>query len=82
MDCKSISQNTVFNNELNSMHLNNKLISINAYLNTNSLRNKFEFLVKFVRDKVDILMILKTKIVKSRALKDFSNKFLHVLCLH
>ena len=38
----------------------NKLIIV--HLNINSLRNKFEFLVEFIRGKVDVLMISKTKI--------------------
>ena len=37
----------------------NKLII--AYLNINSLKIKFEFLVEFIRGKVDILMISGTK---------------------
>ena len=41
----------------------NKLII--AKLNINSLRNKFEFLVEFIRGKVDILMISETKIDES-----------------
>ena len=53
------------------MPLNNKLISTNVYLNSNFLRNKFEFLVEYVRDRVDILMILKTKIDKSFPLGQF-----------
>ena len=42
----------------------NKLIV--AHLNINSLRNKFEFLVEFIRGKVDILMISETKNVPFR----------------
>ena len=42
----------------------NKLII--AHLNINSLRNKFEFLVEFIRGKVDILMISETKNVPFR----------------
>ena len=42
-------------------------MSINfiAQLNINSLRNKFEFLVEFIRGKVDILTISETKIDES-----------------
>ena len=36
---------------------------IMAYLNINSLRNKFEFLVEFVRGKVDILMISEKSLI-------------------
>ena len=47
----------------------NKLII--AHLNINSLRNKFEFLVEFIRGKVDILMISETKIDESFPLGQF-----------
>ena len=47
------------------MHIKhvNKLII--THLNINSLRNKFEFLVEFIRGKVDILMVSETKIDES-----------------
>ena len=48
----------------------NKLII--AHLNINSLRNKFEFLVEFIRGKVDILMISETKIDESFPLGQFN----------
>ena len=38
----------------------NKLIF--AHLNTNFIRNKFEYLATQVKSKIDILMILETKI--------------------
>ena len=65
-ECNSVPQNVSFNNELNSMRIKhvNKLII--AHLNINSLRNKFEFLVEFIRGKVDILMISETKNVPFR----------------
>ena len=47
----------------------NKLII--AHLNINSLRSKFEFLVEFIRGKVDILMISETKIDESFPLGQF-----------
>ena len=47
----------------------NKLIIV--HLNINSLRNKFEFLVEFIRGKVDILMISETKIDESFPLGQF-----------
>ena len=53
-ECESFSQNVIFNNELNFMcifHVN-KLIF--AHLKINSLRNKLEFSIEFVRGKVDI----------------------------
>ena len=57
--------------ELNSMHIKhvNKLII--AHLNINSLRNKFEFLGEFIRDKVDVLMISEIKIDESFPLGQF-----------
>ena len=42
-----------------------------THLNINSLRNKFEFLVEFIRGKVDILMISETKIDESFTLGQF-----------
>ena len=41
----------------------NKLII--AHLNINSLINKFEFLVDFIRVKIDSLMISETKMYES-----------------
>ena len=52
-------------------HLNNLII---AHLNINSLRNKFEFLVEFIRGKVDIIMISETKIDESFPLGKFKIK--------
>ena len=46
-------------------HINKLII---AHLNINSLRNKFEFLVEFIRSKVNILMISETKIDESSPL--------------
>ena len=42
-----------------------------ARLNINSLRNKFEFLVEFIKGKFDILMISETKVDKSFPLDQF-----------
>ena len=42
-----------------------------AHLNINSLRNKFEFLVEFVKGKVDILMISEANINESFPLGQF-----------
>ena len=47
----------------------NKLII--AHLNINSLKNKFEFLVEFIRGKVDILMISETTVDESFPLGQF-----------
>ena len=47
----------------------NKLII--AHLNINSLRNKLEFLIEFIKVKFDILMISETKVDKSFLLGQF-----------
>ena len=39
-------------------HVNELIIT---HLNINSLRTKFEFLIEFIRGKVDILMISEKK---------------------
>ena len=49
-------------------HINKLII---AHLNINSLKNKFEFLVEFIRSKVDILMISETKTDESFLLGQF-----------
>ena len=49
-------------------HVNKLIIT---HLNINSLTNKFEFLVEFIRGKVDILMISETKIDESFPLGQF-----------
>ena len=70
-ECESFSQNVIFNNELNFMcifHVN-KLIF--AHLKINSLRNKLEFSIEFVRGKVDILMIKETRVDVSFPLDQF-----------
>ena len=46
-----------------------KLIIVN--LNINSVRNKMEFLVEFIRGKVDILMVSEIKIDESFPLGQF-----------
>ena len=70
-ECSSVPQNVSFNIELNSMRIKhvNKLII--AHLNINSLRNKFEFLVEFIRGKDDILIISETEIDESFSLGQF-----------
>ena len=47
----------------------NQLIISN--LNINSLRNKFEFLVEFIKDKIDVLMISETRTDESFHLCQF-----------
>ena len=61
----SVTQNVSFNNELNSMRIKHVSKLIIAHLNINSLSNKFELLIEFIRGKVDILMISETKVDKS-----------------
>ena len=81
-ECKFIYQNAVFNNELNSMCIKHVDKLIFTHLNINSLRNKFEFLVKFVKSKVDILMISETKVDGSFPLGQFKiNGFNAPVCL-
>ena len=50
----------------------NKLIF--AHLNINSIRNKFEFLAPQVKGKIDILMILETKINENFLKGNFFNR--------
>ena len=45
--------------------------TINKEQHINYLRNKFKFLVEFIRGKVDILMISETKIDESFPLGQF-----------
>ena len=42
-----------------------------VHLNIKSLRNKFDFLVEFIKDKIDILMISETRIDESFQLCQF-----------
>ena len=53
------------NNVLKSLRLKNSDKVIIGHTNINLLKNKFEFLTKTVRDKVDLLMISKTKLDSS-----------------
>ena len=64
-ECNPVPQNVSSNNELNRMPIKhvNKLIIF--HLNISFLKNKFEFLVEFIRAKVAILMISETKIDES-----------------
>ena len=63
--CNSVTQNVSFNNELNSMRIKHVSKLIIAHLNINSVSNKFELLIEFIRGKVDILMISETKVDES-----------------
>ena len=56
--------NASFSNELIVLHRKLFSKSIIAYVNINSLRNEFEFLVDIVRIYVDILLISETKLNK------------------
>ena len=51
--------------DLKALHLKNFKKLIIAHLNTNSLRNKFEFLIFIIKDKVDVLMVSETKLDQS-----------------
>ena len=64
-ECNPVPQNVSSNNKLNHMPIKhaNKLIIV--HLNISFLKNKFEFLVEFIRAKVAILMISETKIDES-----------------
>ena len=53
------------NNVLKSLRLKNSDKVIIGHTNIKSLKNKFEFLTKTIRDKVDLLMISKTKLDSS-----------------
>ena len=53
------------------MRIKHVIKLITAYLNINSLRNKFELLVEFIRGKVDALMTSDTKIDESFPLGQF-----------
>ena len=53
------------NNVLKSLRLKNSDKVIIGHTNIKSLKNKFEFLTKTIRDKVDLLMISKTKLNSS-----------------
>ena len=43
------------------MHMKHVNKMIMAHLNINFLRNKFEFLIEFIRGKINNLMISETK---------------------
>ena len=53
------------NDLLKNLRLKTSNKVIIGYININSLRNKFELLTEMVRDKVDLLMISKTKLDSS-----------------
>ena len=48
--------------DLKAPRLKNVNQLIIAHLNINSLRNKFEFLISLIKDKIDVLMISETKL--------------------
>ena len=51
--------------QLHNLRLKNPNRLIFAHLNINSLRNKFDLLANIVKDKIEILMIYKTKLDSS-----------------
>ena len=53
------------NNVLKNLRLKNSNKVIIGHININSPTNKFELLTEMVRDKVDLLMILETKLDSS-----------------
>ena len=66
-ECSKSKANRTSNVENSNMDLKalrvknvNKLII--AHSNINSLRNKFEFLISLIKDKIDFLMISETKL--------------------
>ena len=63
--------NASFSNELIVLHRKLFSKSIIAYVNINSLRNEFEFLVDIVRIYVDILLISETKLNKGFPMDQF-----------
>ena len=54
-----------FRNSLKNIRIDNMNKLIFAYLNTNSLRNKFALLSEQIQGSIDILMITKTKLDNS-----------------
>ena len=54
-------ENTYSIRELNHLRNENPYRVTIGYVNINSKRNKFESLVKYVGDNLDILMVLETK---------------------
>ena len=48
--------------DLKALHLKSVNKMIIAYLNKNSLRNKFEILIFLIKDNTDVLMISETKL--------------------
>ena len=64
------------NMDLKALHLKNFKKLIIAHLNTNSLRNKFEFLIFLIKDKVDVLMVSETKLDQSFSTNHYMIKVL------
>ena len=56
---------------LKSINIKNKNKLILAHLNINSLRNKFDALKHFIRDKIDILVITETKLDETFPIAQF-----------
>ena len=64
-DCLSVTpektNSDVYSNLENIRKINSKKIIV-VHLNTNSIRNKFDFLADIVKDNIDILMISEYKL--------------------
>ena len=73
-----ISSNDPCFSSLNSVRRKNLRRIIFAHLNTNSLRNKFDFLVDQVKVNVDILLMSESKLDESSPEVQF--KFLFCCC--
>ena len=56
---------------LKALRLKNVNKLIIAYLNINSLRNRFEFLIPLTKDNIDVLMISETKLDESFPINQF-----------
>ena len=73
-----ISSNDPCFSSLNSVRRKNLRRIIFAHLNTNSLRNKFDFLVDQIKVNVDILLMSESKLDESSPQVQF--KFLFCCC--
>ena len=73
-------ENTYDIQELKHLRNENPYMVIIGHININSIRNKFESLVKFVGNNLDILMVSETKIddtfpESQYLMEDFSTPF-------
>ena len=61
-DHVDVDSNKYFGDQLSSLQKNNLDHLIFAYLNINSIRNKFDQLVNGIKGNIDVLMISETKL--------------------